>query len=131
LLVLDEEVLTESENEVVTTRDVTRHAETSLVATASARFETEQLAASTLYTSTEPCIMCCGAIHWAGIRRIVFGVRGKSMVASFEGDYRGIPCRDVFAKLNPSVDIVGPLLEAEGLELHRNFWPEFLARDQT
>jgi tRNA(Arg) A34 adenosine deaminase TadA len=131
LLVFDEEVLMESENEVVTSRDVTRHAETRLVATASARFETAQLAPSTLYTSTEPCIMCCGAIHWAGIRRIVFGVRGKAMVASFAGDYRGIACRDVFATLNPSVEIVGPLLEAEGLELHRNFWPEFLARNRS
>ena len=123
-------MLAESENEVVTTRDVTRHAETNLVAKASTRFDSEQMAAATLVTSTEPCIMCCGAIHWAGIGRIVFGVRGKEMVASFKGDYRGIPSREVFERLNPNVDIVGPVLEDEGLQTHRSFWPDFLSRHQ-
>lgn len=27
----------------------------------------------TLYSSCEPCIMCLGAAHWAGVARIVFG----------------------------------------------------------
>jgi tRNA(Arg) A34 adenosine deaminase TadA len=30
-----------------------------------------QLAPATLFTSCEPCIMCLGASHWAGIHRIV------------------------------------------------------------
>lgn len=127
LLVRDGVILAESENEVVISRDVTRHAETALVAAASAELDTDQLVASTLFTSTEPCIMCCGAIHWAGIRGIVYGVRGKEMVATFEGDYRGIPSREVFERLNPNVEIVGPVLEAEGLDIHRDFWPGFLA----
>ena len=67
--------------------------------------------------------MCCGAIHWAGIRRIVFGVRAEQMVQTFEGDYLGIPCRDVFARINPEVEIRGPVLENEGLRTHAEFWP--------
>ncbi len=126
LLVRDDAVLAESENEVVTTRDVTRHAETSLAAKVSAELNPETLAASTLVTSTEPCIMCCGAIHWAGIGHIVFGVRGKEMVASFDGTYQGIPSRDVFARINPRVEIEGPVMEDEGLQIHRDFWPDFL-----
>jgi len=70
--------------------------------------------------------MCCGAIHWAGIGRIVFGVRGKEMVKSFDGAYQGIPSRDVFARLNPRVEIEGRVMEDEGLRIHRDFWPDFL-----
>ena len=128
LLVKDGEILVEAENEVVTTRDVTRHAGTGLVAKATTKLDENTLAASTLVTSTEPCIMCCGAIHWAGIRRIVFGVRAEQMVQTFEGDYRGIPCRDVFARINPEVEIHGPVLENEGLRTHAEFWPDFLGR---
>ncbi len=128
LLFKDGEILVEAENEVVTTRDVTRHAETALVAKATTELDRKTLAASTLVTSTEPCIMCCGAIHWAGIGRIVFGVRAEQMVQTFEGDYRGIPCREVFARINPEVDIHGPVLENEGLRAHAEFWPSFLGR---
>lgn len=126
LLVHDGTVVAESENEVVTTGDVTRHAETCLVARVSPQFDSERLTECTLVTSTEPCIMCCGAIHWAAIGRIVFGVRGQKMVETFDAEYNGIVSRDVFKKLNPNVEIVGPVLEEEGLVTHRDFWPEFL-----
>jgi len=126
MLVNDGAVLAEHENEVVTTGDVTRHAETALVARVSAEMDPEVLRVSTLVTSTEPCIMCCGAIHWAGIGAIVFGVRGAEMAATVAGNYRGIPCRDVFARLDPEVSIVGPVREEEGLRIHREFWPGFL-----
>lgn len=126
LLVRDGAILAESENEVVTTREVTRHAETNLVAKVSAELDRETLAASTLVTSTEPCVMCCGAIHWAGIGSIVFGVRAREMVASFDGTYQGISSREVFDRINPRVEIEGPVMEDEGLQIHRDFWPDFL-----
>ena len=48
------------------------------------------------------------------------------MVASFDGTYQGIPSRDVFAHINPGVEIEGPVMEDEGLLIHRDFWPDFL-----
>ena len=54
-------VIAEAENTVVTDRDCTGHAETNLMRLASRQFEPETLSACTLYTSTEPCPMCCGA----------------------------------------------------------------------
>jgi len=29
-----------------------------------------------LVTSTEPCVMCFGAVHWSGVTRLVCGARG-------------------------------------------------------
>jgi len=127
VLVSDDGKLAEYSNEVVTTRDVTRHAETGLVALASARFEPAVLSRSTLFTSTEPCIMCCGAIHWAGIARVVYGVTSSLMSTAIGTPYRGIPCREVFERMDSSVTVTGPVSEADGLELHREFWPDFLS----
>ena len=58
----------------MTTGDVTKHAETGLISTFSPRIDRATFAASTLYTSSEPCTMCCGAIRFAGIGRVVYGV---------------------------------------------------------
>ena len=73
LLVHNGVVLMEAENTVVTDRDPTRHAELSLVSAACRTLSAEDIVSCTLYTSTEPCAMCAGAIYWAGITRVVFG----------------------------------------------------------
>ena len=67
LLVADGQVRLTACNEVVTTSDSTRHAELALVSDACRRLDAAVLARSTLYASTEPCVMCCGAIYWSRI----------------------------------------------------------------
>ena len=64
------QVLLEAENTVLTGRDATGHAETNLIRLASAQLSEEARLHSTLYTSTEPCPMCTGAIFWAGVGRV-------------------------------------------------------------
>ncbi|MEX1345134.1 MAG: nucleoside deaminase, partial [Candidatus Limnocylindrales bacterium] len=63
------EVLLEGENTVATDDDVTGHAELNLVRQASRAFTRDELASTSLYSSTEPCAMCSGAIYWSGIGR--------------------------------------------------------------
>ncbi len=126
LLARGQEVLFEVENEVVTTGDVTRHAETGLIAVATARLGADALDDTTLFTSTEPCIMCVGAIHWAGVRRVVYGVTSSQMSSVIGRPYRGIPCREAFERVGASIEVTGPVGESEGLEIHREFWPKFL-----
>ena len=46
--------------------DVTRHAEMELVRLFTTQLPVEERASCTLYTSTEPCVMCAGAIYWSG-----------------------------------------------------------------
>ena len=118
-------VIAEYANEVVSSKDVTRHAETGLVARATASLSRDVLERATLYTSTEPCLMCCGAIHWAGIPRIVFGVRAIKMMEAIGEPYRGLPAREIFERINPAVSIRGPFLEDEGFAIHQQFWPAF------
>ena len=108
----------EFENAVVTTRDITKHAETGLLALATQQFPREVLSESILYTSTECCIMCCGAVHWAGIPKLVYGVTASHARRAVGRDYEGIPSKEVFQRINPKTTVVGPLMEEEGLKVH-------------
>jgi len=118
LLVYKGKNIAEFENAVVTTKDVTKHAETGLVAVVTQQFSRDILSESILYTSTECCIMCCGAIHWAGIPKLVYGVTASHARKVVGREYEGISCKEVFQRINPSVTVVGPLMEEEGLKLH-------------
>ncbi len=132
LLVKDGQIIFENENSIFTTRDLTQHAETGLVSKVSQKLDAATLAASTLYTSTEPCNMCCGAIRWAGIRRVVYGVTASQMSRVINALLPSPPTaqvtprlevREQFARTAPGVTVQGPLLEAEGLAIHENYWP--------
>ena len=78
-------VVLEAENTVRTDKDVTAHAETNLMRLASARFEPDYLERCTLYTSTEPCAMCAGAIYWGNIRRVVFATSQEQLARRERG----------------------------------------------
>jgi tRNA(Arg) A34 adenosine deaminase TadA len=119
------EVLCQAENTVVTQNDITNHAELNLVSTACRTLTVEQLATATLYTSTEPCAMCCGAIYWSRIPRVVYAL-GEDELAVLVGDSSELvlqlPSRQVFAAGSPKVEVSGPHLYDEAAAVHRDFW---------
>ena len=117
-------ILLTAENTVNTARDASGHAELNLVRLASAQLPTRVLARATLYTSTEPCPMCAGAIFWSGISRVVYALSEDGLYA-MTGDSPEslkLPCREVFARGGRPVDVVGPLLEDEAAIVHQGFW---------
>ncbi len=122
----DGQVVLEAENTVVTGRDVTAHAEQNLVREASARFLPDELEPCTLYTSTEPCAMCAGAIFWSGIGRVVFALSSATLgeiVRDPTGAYTlAISCREVFQRGGRSVEVRGPLIEDRARVVHEGFW---------
>lgn len=119
-------ILLEAENSVVMAPDATGHAETNLVRMASQRFDRDFLATCTLYTSTEPCAMCAGAIYWGNIRRVVYGQPETALYkitgANPENPTLALPCRDVFARGRHPIEVAGPFLEEEVTPLHEEFW---------
>ena len=120
------EVLLEVENGFLPDRDMTGHAERLLATQACKQFAPETLLGSTLYTSAEPCAMCAGAIYWAGIGRVVYGLsehRLKAITgAHAENPTLDLPCRKVFAAGQRQVEVIGPLLEDEAAKIHEDFW---------
>jgi tRNA(Arg) A34 adenosine deaminase TadA len=128
-LVADEngDVLVEAQNESRPPGgDPTRHAELVAASRAARRYPPERLAKATLYSSAEPCCMCAGAIYWANIRRIVYALSELRLLqltgANGENPTLSLPCRDVFARGQRRVEIVGPLLEDEAAKAHEGFW---------
>ena len=121
LLVYDGKVILTAENTVNTENDQTRHAELNLVSMATRQFDSEILADSILYTSTEPCAMCAGAIYWTGIRIVVYGYSAELLGGMAEGGLV-IPCREVFTRGSQVVEVIGPILEDEAKKVHEGFW---------
>ncbi len=123
LLVRADEVVLEACNQVNTGNDGTRHAEIELIRAAWGALGPEGLTEATLYTSTEPCLMCAGAIYWAGVPRVVYGVGARSMTKIVGEPYRGLSLRDVGEAAGWTIEVIGPVMEDDGLRIHSGFWP--------
>jgi tRNA(Arg) A34 adenosine deaminase TadA len=126
ILVTSEDIIIEGQNTVVTLGDPTGHAEMNLVRIAATLLARDALAMSTLYTSTEPCAMCAGAIYWAGIGRVVYALPEEQLAAMvpLQGGAATmhLPCREVFTRGGDSVTVAGPALLSEAAEVHAGFW---------
>ena len=119
-------VVLQAENTVVTGRDSTGHAETNLVRLATQQFSPEQLVHYTLYSSTEPCAMCAGAIYWSQIRRVVYALSEIDLYSIIgpSPEHLLLPCREVFAHSKRLIEVHGPIpaLEIEACAVHKDFW---------
>ncbi|MBX5197606.1 nucleoside deaminase [Rhizobium sp. NZLR10] len=128
VLVKDGEIILRAENSVFTGHDMTNHAEMNLVKSAAQHYDTGFLADCTLYTSTEPCAMCSGAIYWSGIGRMVFAC-SEARLGEIAGIGLNVPSRAILQTGARIVTVVGPTnLEDEAAEVHQEFWPKHLGK---
>src|ERR1700732_3940197 len=122
----DRTVLLEAENGYMPSHDGTAHAERLLATQACTTLSADVLKAATLYSSAEPCAMCAGAIYWAGIGRLVYGLsehRLRAVTGNHpENPTLDLPCREVFKSGQRAVEVKGPLLEDEAEALHEGVW---------
>ena len=105
--------------------DPTGHAETTLLRDpAWWNLTSVQRQQCTLYSSTEPCVMCAGAIYWSGIGRVVFGCTALELEEQVSGPGGfDVPIRQLYGMARPGsreIEIVGPLLQEEALQVHRD-----------
>ena len=118
-------LLLTAENTVVTAKDCTGHAETNLIRQASKEYDRDFLARCTLYTSTEPCPMCTGAIFWGNVRRVVYGLSEEGLyelIPANSEEVLYLPCRELLARGGKSIEVIGPILEEEASRVHAGFW---------
>ena len=108
--------------------DTVNHAESTLARSAAANYPGAYLAQCTLVTTFEPCAMCAGTVYWAGIGRVVYGAEETALLA-LTGDHPenptlSLPCRDVFARGQRVVEVIGPVPEVaqEMVATHQGFW---------
>lgn len=81
---------------------------------------------ATLYSSAEPCAMCAGGAYWAGVGRVVYALAEESLFELTGNDPENptlaLPCREVFARGQRQVEVIGPLREDEARNAHLGFW---------
>ena len=73
VLVKDGEIVFRNENQIYTQHDPTFHAEAGLLRRFCGETGITDLSDYTLYSSCEPCFMCCGAMVWTKLGRLVYG----------------------------------------------------------
>lgn len=117
-------VLLEGENTVNTEHDATGHAEMNLVRAACKIYDAATLAKCALYSSTEPCPMCAGAIFWSGIGRVVYALSEAELYAFAPDSENKLPlgCREILAHGGRAVEVIGPAMEDEARVVHVGFW---------
>jgi tRNA(Arg) A34 adenosine deaminase TadA len=114
VLVKDGTVLYKGYDQSVSASDPTAHAELHVIRAYCRETRNYALDGYTLYTSTEPCIMCSGAIHWARISRVVFSV-SQAMLQDMTGGTPKPSCESLVNVGGKHVEVVGPLLPQAGL----------------
>lgn len=108
--------------------DTVNHAESTLARHAAANYPGAYLARCTLVSTFEPCAMCAGTIYWAGIGRVLYGADESDLLALTgchpENPTLSLPCREVFARGQRKIDVIGPVQEVQNamLATHRGFW---------
>jgi tRNA(Arg) A34 adenosine deaminase TadA len=121
-------VVLTAENSVHSTHDSTAHAELNLMrAVGAAQKETPfDPRRCVLYTSTEPCAMCCGAIYWTGVRTVVYGCPA-SLLEVLAGQSLLMSCTSLFMHGVETTDVIGPVCLEEALLVHKQYdWPSKL-----
>jgi len=73
VVVWDNKIIARGHNQVEQLNDSTAHAEMIALTSAFNTVGSKYLPEATLYVTVEPCLMCCGAMYWSKLHRIVYG----------------------------------------------------------
>lgn len=68
-----DKIISRGHNQTEQLNDCTAHAEMIALTAAFNQLGSKYLPEATLYVTIEPCLMCCGALYWSKIGRVVFG----------------------------------------------------------
>lgn len=73
VIVMQNKIIARGYNQVETLNDSTAHAEIIALTSAFNYLGSKYLPGATIYVTIEPCTMCCGALFWSKIGRLVYG----------------------------------------------------------
>ncbi|MCC6531164.1 MAG: nucleoside deaminase [Burkholderiales bacterium] len=123
VIVKDAKIVAEGRNLVHTELDPTAHGEIVAIRRAASNLGTVDLSGCTLYSSLEPCAMCCWAMIDARIPRLVLGCRHAQLERKDIGSYS---VEALVAMTGRPLEIVTGVL-AQECEALRRSWPGWRA----
>ncbi|WP_214321109.1 nucleoside deaminase [Nonomuraea sediminis] len=77
----DGRILAEEQNTTLTESDISAHPELKLARWAARELDPATAAATTMYTSCQPCGMCTGAIQRSGLGRVVYALSEEQLTS--------------------------------------------------
>jgi tRNA(adenine34) deaminase len=111
VIVANDRIIAKSHNLTETLNDVTAHAEMQAITSAASFLGGKYLINCTLYVTLEPCVMCCGALNWAQISKVVIGARDEQ---------RGYIAKNL--TLHPKTEVVTGVMENECSQIVKEFF---------
>jgi len=109
-------------NSVINENCSNNHAEINTIRKAEEKFGTYDLSPYnlSLYVTSEPCIMCLGAIMWSGIKNVYYGVPSKR-VEEITGFDEGFKPGWLEEFRNRGITVYGKIAQEEGEEILINY----------
>ena len=123
VLAKDGEIVFASENQIYTKSDPTWHAEMGLLRRFCAETEITNLSEFTLYSSCEPCFMCCGAMVWTKLGRLVYGASDIDL-CQILGEPGSACCDIVFSHSSHRPEVTGGVLRDESLAVLQKYFSQ-------
>lgn len=116
VVVMNDKIIARGYNQVETLNDSTAHAEIIALTSAFNFLGSKYLPEASLYVTIEPCTMCCGALYWSKIGKLVYGASdpkhgGLSLLGSSSKKV-----------LHPKTKIVKDILSEECALLMKEFF---------
>jgi tRNA(adenine34) deaminase len=114
IVVINNKIIARAHNQVELLNDSTAHAEILALTSAYNFLGSKYLPDAILYVTVEPCLMCCGALYWSKIGKVVFGTDDD------KNSYR----RSTGANnpFHPKTEILGGVLKDECATLMKDFF---------
>ncbi|HEY5371634.1 MAG TPA: nucleoside deaminase [Hanamia sp.] len=117
VIVMQERIIARGYNQVETLSDATAHAEIIALTAAFNFLGSKYLPDATIYVTIEPCTMCCGALYWSKIGKLVYGSPdpkhgGLSLLTSNEKNIN---------PLHPKTEVTKNVLANECVTLIKDF----------
>ncbi len=114
VVVMNNKIIARGHNQVELLTDATAHAEILALTSAFNSLGAKYLPDATLYVTVEPCLMCCGALYWSKIGKIVYGT------ADDKNGYKHITKENW--PFHPKTELVSGILQDECAFLMRSFF---------
>lgn len=111
IIVSNNRIIAKAHNLTEALNDVTAHAEMQAITSAANFLGGKYLQNCTMYVTLEPCVMCCGALSWSQITKVVIGARDEQ---------RGFINKNL--SLHPKTEIVTGIMEHECSGIVKEFF---------
>src|SRR5450755_2968974 len=112
VITIKEKIISRGHNQVERLNDPTAHAEIIALTSAFNYLGSKYLPEATIYVTIEPCAMCCGALYWSKIGKLVYGAPDPK--------HGGL----TRVKLHLKTEIIGNIYAGDCVIIMQNFFRE-------